>query len=96
MKISVSVSVADMLVLIYWYRQKYCLGEYIGMGWTQINPTVHNILFVTKLSSQDRIDPLVTVLSKKDCGGLEVSITVPGSIFSHPKTLFTHLRLNFA
>ena len=42
MKISVSVLVADMLVLIYLYRylQKYRLGEYIGIGWTHIGPTL--------------------------------------------------------
>ena len=46
MKILVSVSVADMLVLIhrYRYRQKYRLGEYIcigiGIGWTHIGPTL--------------------------------------------------------
>jgi hypothetical protein len=32
MIISVSVSVTDMLVLIYRYRQKYRLGEYICIG----------------------------------------------------------------
>ena len=42
MKISVSVSVADMLVQIYRYRQKYRLGEYIciGIGWNHIGPTL--------------------------------------------------------
>ena len=44
MKISVSVSVADMLVQIYRYRQKYRLGEYIcigiGIGRTHIGPTL--------------------------------------------------------
>jgi hypothetical protein len=44
MKTSVSVSVADMLVLSYWYqyRQKYRLCEYIciGIGWTHIGPTL--------------------------------------------------------
>ena len=29
----ISVSVADMLVLKYRYRQKYLLGEYIGIRW---------------------------------------------------------------
>jgi hypothetical protein len=38
-KISVSVSVADMLVHIYRYWQRYRLGEYIGIGWTHISPT---------------------------------------------------------
>jgi hypothetical protein len=40
----ISVSVADMLVLIYLYRyrQKYWLLEYIsiGIGWTHIGPTL--------------------------------------------------------
>ena len=46
MKISVLVSVADILVQIYLYRyrQKYRLGEYIcigiGIGWTHIGPTL--------------------------------------------------------
>ena len=31
-QILVSVLLADMLVLIYRYRQKYWLGEYIGIG----------------------------------------------------------------
>ena len=41
MKISVSVSVADMLVKIYMYRKKYSLAEYIGFGWTHIGLTLH-------------------------------------------------------
>jgi hypothetical protein len=45
MIISVSVSVTDMLVLIYRYRylQKYRLGDYIciGIGWTHIGPTLN-------------------------------------------------------
>ena len=38
----ISVSVADMLVHIYRYQQKYWLGEYIGMGIgrTHIGPTL--------------------------------------------------------
>ena len=32
MEISVSVSVADMLVQMYRYRQKYQLGEYISIS----------------------------------------------------------------
>ena len=44
MEISVSVSVADMLVQIYRYRQIYWLGEYIcigiGIGRTHIGPTL--------------------------------------------------------
>ena len=40
----ISVSGADMLVLIYLYRyrHKYRLGEYIGIiiGWTHIGPTL--------------------------------------------------------
>ena len=41
-KISVLVSVADMLVQIYWYRPKYGLGEYIciGIDWIHIVPTL--------------------------------------------------------
>jgi hypothetical protein len=38
-KISVSISVADMMVQIYRHRQKYRLAEYIcigiGIGWAQ-------------------------------------------------------------
>jgi hypothetical protein len=35
------VSLADILVLIYMFQQKYWLGEYIciGIGWTHIDPT---------------------------------------------------------
>jgi hypothetical protein len=40
----ISVSVTDMLVLIYRYRQRYRLGEYIciciGISWTHIGPTL--------------------------------------------------------
>ena len=36
----VSVSVADMLVQIYRYRQIYRLGKYIGIGSTPIGPTL--------------------------------------------------------
>ena len=32
--------VTNMLVLIYWYRQKYLQGEYIGISWTHIGPTL--------------------------------------------------------
>ena len=31
---------ADLLVQIYRYWQKYWLGEYIGIGWTNISPTL--------------------------------------------------------
>ena len=46
MKISVLVSVADMLVLIYRYQQKYRLGENIGIGigYTHIGPTLDSII----------------------------------------------------
>jgi hypothetical protein len=46
LKLTVSVSVADMLAQIYWYhyRQRYRLGEYIcigiDIGWTHIGPTL--------------------------------------------------------
>ncbi len=42
MKISVSVSVTDMSLQIYRYRQKYRLAEYIGIGigWTHIGQTL--------------------------------------------------------
>jgi hypothetical protein len=40
MKISVSVLVADMLLEMYRYLQKYRLGTYIGIGWTHIGPTL--------------------------------------------------------
>ena len=39
-KMKISVSVADMLVQINRYRQKYRLGTYIGIGWTHIGPTL--------------------------------------------------------
>ena len=42
LKILVLVSVADMLVLIYRYRQKYRLGEYIGIGCAHIGPTLRH------------------------------------------------------
>jgi hypothetical protein len=39
-KMKISVSVADMLVRIYRYRQTYRLGEYIGIGWNHIGSTL--------------------------------------------------------
>ena len=36
----ISVSVADMLVEINQDQQKYQFGQYIGIGWTHIGPTL--------------------------------------------------------
>ena len=40
MKISVLVTGLLVLIFRYRYRQKYWLGEYIGIGWTHIGPTL--------------------------------------------------------
>jgi hypothetical protein len=46
LKILISVLPANMMVQIYWYQQKYWLGEYIGIsiGWTNISLTLPLIM----------------------------------------------------
>ena len=97
MRISVSVLVTNMLVQIYWYRQKYRLAEYIGIGisWTHIGPTLFvilciNCLVLTCRESYRKSRNLKHKQEEEKTPALIVETYFPNSSDQLPTIVFTH------